>query len=467
MVALAAFWIAVQATVAPGVADSGLYHFSSIRWLNEYPVVLGLGNLHGRLAFNQSFFAYVAYLNFYPLFNHGYIFANSFLLLLLFSECLLGLCNFMMRKIRPAAEEVCAIAVIPVLVYLGLATNISSPAPDTVSSILQIMIFIQFLRGMDESLSSRVNDSRLIFIFIISAVAITVKLSNVVYVLCICLLLFILKLRGMGLPVRQAFLKIIRWIVPPVFIMLVWSGRGILLSGCPAYPSTSGCLKVEWAVPLESVQKEANWVYSWARQPGQQYEVVLSSNQWLSPWFNRVVLGNAFTLIFPCLTFLLLLGVSLFIFLRKKGNATMFLLPAPVCAGLVFWFLMAPDIRFAHSLFWLLPVSAIVLLLNVICPLGSVRPGKRMVVGLCLLVNANILLLFIIAPQVFNHISSVGYQPVPEVRLIQRQTTSGTKIFIPAKDNQCWNSEIPCTPYFNENLYFVNRHLFPEFKSGM
>ncbi|QIL77220.1 hypothetical protein G7064_16215 [Hymenobacter sp. HDW8] len=45
-----------QSTVVPANFDSGLYHFQTLKWLNEYPTVPGLGNLHGRLAFNSSWF---------------------------------------------------------------------------------------------------------------------------------------------------------------------------------------------------------------------------------------------------------------------------------------------------------------------------------------------------------------------------------------------------------------------------
>ena len=37
--------------------DSDLYHGQSIRWIEEYGVVKGLGNLHERFAYNSSFFA--------------------------------------------------------------------------------------------------------------------------------------------------------------------------------------------------------------------------------------------------------------------------------------------------------------------------------------------------------------------------------------------------------------------------
>ena len=76
------FWVVSRAMLPPLSYDSGLYHLNKIRWINSYPVIPGLGNLHGRLAFNQSFFTYAAALNFHPYFGHGRAVANSFLLLL-------------------------------------------------------------------------------------------------------------------------------------------------------------------------------------------------------------------------------------------------------------------------------------------------------------------------------------------------------------------------------------------------
>ena len=37
--------------------DSDLYHAQSIRWIEEYGIVKGLGNIHVRFAYNSSFFA--------------------------------------------------------------------------------------------------------------------------------------------------------------------------------------------------------------------------------------------------------------------------------------------------------------------------------------------------------------------------------------------------------------------------
>lgn len=144
-------WIASRAMIPPTNYDSGLYHLSAIRWINEYPIVPGLGNLHGRLAFNSSFFTYVAALNLYPYFGNGRSIANSFLMLLTFatlSELLLPFLRrpsfiFQSSPIQWAIPLFC----LPYIAYWTLSSDgIPSPSPDLTSSLLQVVIFIIFLR---------------------------------------------------------------------------------------------------------------------------------------------------------------------------------------------------------------------------------------------------------------------------------------------------------------------------------
>jgi hypothetical protein len=67
---------------APGSYDSGLYHFGSIKWLNEAPLIPGLANVHMRFGFNQSYFGFLALSNLAPYWNKGYAAGGLFILLL-------------------------------------------------------------------------------------------------------------------------------------------------------------------------------------------------------------------------------------------------------------------------------------------------------------------------------------------------------------------------------------------------
>ena len=126
--------------LTPTNYDSGLYHFSSIRWINEYAIVPGLGNLHGRLAFNQSFFTYVAALN--PFFNAGRVVANSYLWLLTLITCV-EVAVISLRHERGLVGWSVGLFSIPQLFYLAMTSNgVASPTPDFTCNLLQTALIV-------------------------------------------------------------------------------------------------------------------------------------------------------------------------------------------------------------------------------------------------------------------------------------------------------------------------------------
>jgi hypothetical protein len=48
--------ILFAAQLHPTVSDTGLYHAQNIKWITNFKIVPGLGNLHGRFAFNNQSF---------------------------------------------------------------------------------------------------------------------------------------------------------------------------------------------------------------------------------------------------------------------------------------------------------------------------------------------------------------------------------------------------------------------------
>ena len=475
LLAIATIWIAILSMSSPTIFDDGLYHFNSIRWLNEYPIVLGLGNLHSRLAFNQSFFAYVAYLNLYPLFNHGYNVANSFLLLVLLAECLLYLSSLIFKKDRVAdysSSNLIPILFIPALIYMALIfevsrTGISSPSSDIASLFLQILLFFHFVRDIEENLANKGNKARIAFILIMSATLITVKLSNLFYVAALCAILLLVRIGSHHLPSKQT-LSTIGWLMGfPVLILVLWSFRGILLSGCPAYPSTFGCLHVAWAEPINTVKLEANRIYSWARENGIPPDQVLSSWTWLGPWFYGILKDNVITVVYPVIVSLLGIIAGVVLYVRassKKVNRKILLIPVPIWIGIIFWFGLAPDPRFANALFWILPIATIIVIVKIIEASQKIKSG--IILAMFVIINANVIWFFVNNPQVFTSLPADGYAPLPKVRLVEKITLSGAVIWNPLNGNQCWDSRIPCTPDFNKNLNFMDNKIFPEFTTG-
>lgn len=276
---LIAAWVASRSMLPVLNFDSGLYHFNAIRWINTYPIIPGLGNLHGRLAFNQSFFTYVAALNLFPLFGHGRSIANSSLALLAFLTMFELVQPVTMLSIRAVKRQplqwMSAAFCFPILAYWLLSLrDISAPSSDVASSLLQLVLFVVFCRAAAILLKSgAIPLVDAMVLVVLSVTAISIKLSNIAFsgtIIVICLIGALIKSER-----RKG--DILRLLLPIVLVMMLFCLRGVIYSGAPLYPSTIGYIHADWSVPFEQVIDEKNWVYSWARQPDTHWNIVLGN----------------------------------------------------------------------------------------------------------------------------------------------------------------------------------------------
>ena len=130
--------------------------------------------------------------------------------------------------------------------------------------------------------------------------------------------------------------------------------------------------------------------------------------------------------------------------------------------GLVFWFFTAPSVRFVQALVLILPIATAAILINIFKTTGKIRTG--VIVAIFLIVNINIVWAIVEDTEPLTEISVQSFRPVKTVQLIKRATLSGLNVFSPKKDDQCWDSELPCTPEFNDRLEFDDNNIFPEFR---
>jgi len=185
---------------------------------------------------------------------------------------------------------------------------------------------------------------------------VTIKLSNLAFSVAILGFILFYARKPHATPV------VVRIIVLATIMIVVWCLQSVILSGAPLYPSTIGYLPVEWAVPIEKVVDEANWVYSWARQPHTHWSIVLGNWNWLEPWLVRNI--KEVSLFFLSL---LLCTITMAVGLFKKESRLQYwewaiLLPSII--GLIYWFITAPSPRFAYGLFFTTLICAILLFLS-------------------------------------------------------------------------------------------------------
>jgi hypothetical protein len=460
-VLVVASWIASRSMLPLVTGDAAIYHLNTMRWISSYPIVPGLGNLHGRLAFNQAFFIYAASLDFFPYFEHGFRLANGFLFLLLFSEVVWRVVTFVrnrqeLRDSHPFVYLTYAF-VLPLLIYIGL-TRLEPATPDLASTILQMQLFFILIQCISPLSDIGKRDDTLLVLAIIAVTAFTVKLSNFGFVAVaggIAFYYFVFGAHGR----KQIIRRIGRFVLPPGLVLLVWVTRGYILSGVPFYPLTWFHLSADWAVPLDKVRDEADWIYSWARAPRMPKSKVLDSWDWFYPWFQRIT--NEFVdVIYPLLfgLFTLLVTVGARMRFRKKLRPSMleFVLLLPIVAGLIYWFVMAPDPRFGGALFWLFALGSVLVCLS---HARYLLPRRLFTPAACMLFLGMELLLvrsLFRHPDLFADISTAGFYPIGSARLAQKQTSSGLVVYTPEAmaqgDDMCWDSPLPCTPHFNPNL---------------
>lgn len=466
----AAVLIANRAVLPPMSYDSGLYHLGAVAWTAGYKIVPGLGNLHGRLAFNSSYFPYVALFEVFR--GHSHHFANGLLILVLAAEIFDGVRRVCADKSVARQEHVFLSFLLFPLVMKAFNTDISSPSPDFVIFILGVVLssrFLRFLSTPDQEKSAY----QLFVITTISIVAVIVKLSALAIATTISLLSIYIWVRKNSFEADESRPRVLIWIVAcAIIVFATWIIRSVVQTGYPVYPESIGGLPVEWRIPRASVINNVNRIRSWARVPHKHWSDVLSNWDWVLPWLGWAFKDGLYTVVLP-----LFLSVSSGLAMlyrklrhglefRQFGILWVFLLP-PI-AGAAFWFLSAPAPRFAGATFWILAAGMLTL-----AAFHSHRIREIMFVNVAVsvllfarfLVHGEIDFLRVLSNERdlrgafqrlhLNLASSTerrGFHETASVEYKEFQTNSGLILYVPRTGDQCWQAPLPCTPYPNSTL---------------
>ena len=469
---LAILWIADRGLGFPSVYDSGVYHFNSVRWANEQPLPPGLGNLHGRLAFNQSYFLFVSFVNLLPERSEGHNFANS--LLLVFAMITILEKGHLARD---RARRVVLLLLGPLLFFFLLLFNhtdeprISSPSAEAAILSLQFAMFAMALAACDRK-SQEVKERQtveVIGLLLVSGLAVTFKLSSLLFSAGVSLFAVVIYILNREPEPR---LRIISFpILAVVALGSTWLIRSVIASGYLIYPIVATACPVSWKVPPDLVKNEAAGIWGFAREPDDNWPDVLAGKSWILPWLHRVAKRPDFILPLCLLGFSGLLFVILFIAspkaaangLRKSGH---FLALCSICiASLCFWFLTAPDPRFLGAIFAFLPLC----LLGIGLELMEDNLGFSLTVagaivllgfGIYLALTANGLGLLVLKRQ-----RTIGSR-VPVPQLVQKATDFGLRVWVPVAGDQTGDAPLPATPYFRRDLRLRGQDLASGFCIG-
>ncbi len=490
--------------------DTGFYHWQAIKWVIQAPVVPGLANLDNRFGFNSIWFLFSALVDLPPKCFASPNFISNSLAMFFYGVGIFLSLKSSFRRDASLSNLFMASTAIPWLSKVAYFMN--APSPD-LPVMLAIFLVIYLLILSFERLETR--SVCLSLATILSAFALSIKLGAAPLLPIVggwCFAEFCLaRLKRQGFapkPTAKWFDNSAAGNPFPVAlsiassIVIAWVARGLFLSGCPAYPSTFGCLTgLKWAVPTETARHIAAVLQGWARLPGPRFSEALNNWNWLSEWLSRNMYTEA------GLVVLILIGTCLLIVSVVRNGTCMitnkaFLIPAFIAfLGLVFWFLSAPDPRFAYGFLFslgLLLFTQGVLSLQpsrmtttkgvghrVSKVFATLMTGVLLVTFLCQsdtwtglgsgLAQGAIFVLLSVVSLRPNHIwfwtfcvaillsGNVPQQTLrgrdwfvwgsfPVVAVKEKVTHQGFVVRQPIDTDQCWDTKVPCAPEVAEDL---------------
>jgi hypothetical protein len=405
--------------------DDGLYYLQTFLWNREFPITAGLGNLHGRLAFNSILFLIAPLADRIEIGWIANLLAVTFVMLSLWAR----LRRIDLSDPRGSVQYWFVALVVSIFVlrpsWLALFGVLRA---DSVAAVL-IAYWVALALGFSQS-----DDRHTIFaLLVISAVlAATIKISVAP--------LLILTIALGWVHRKEEVVRAARVCALSAAVLAVWMLRGVLLSGCAIYPMRQTCFSgLPWAVSLQQVDYETMFTRSYGRGAPDDASV-LRDWSWLPQWFGEVRHNELMELLLVGFV----LGAAAVAFtgvkVQMRSRDDRALIAAGLAACLGFWFWSAPNVRFGMG--FILAAALFGLSLAGAAWLHHPRFYSYTPQVLILLMALLGLRGLMLPRRVENFIPAI-----PEATVYQVRTPQSTRLWVPRNGDQCWAHELPCTPY--------------------
>lgn len=321
--------------------DTDLYHAQSIRWIEEYGVVLGLGNLHVRFAYNSSVFALSALFSMKFLLGQSLHTISGFFALLLSISALDIMGSWQEKRFR--LSDFARIAAIYYLTII--CDEVVSPASDYVIMCTIFYLVIAWLTVLEAPKEKRESIVPYALLCVGGVFAVSLKLTAG--------LILILVIKPAYMLIRdKRWKEIALYISMGIIVIAPWLIRTVMISGYLLYPFPAlDLFDVDWKIPVAEATRDAAEIKTWGRAIFDASKVAMSIQEWFPNWFTTTLSGTEKLLILADVGALFVLVViAVITFVRKRWEALDFLLVmATVTASYLFWQISAPLMRYGYS----------------------------------------------------------------------------------------------------------------------
>jgi hypothetical protein len=461
------------ATLAYSVAydDIDLYHFTAVRWANEYAAVPGLANLHCRLGLNSSFLLYSALVDNWIWDLRSAWITNGLILLV---GAFQWIHVIVYRRHTPLRAVLFCMFSLPYLLYWA---SVLSPSlyQDKPAMVVQMAMFLELLRFPfckrgDSAFSAVATGSARIFplcllILTLAVIGFTFKASALLscgmgFLFVALILLHDLRgqLQRSGSRLHTAMIAIL-----PLCVLVGYLARNVVLSGWLFYPVPVGNLHLQWSVPrnpiaegrmeeLQSVAGLSQIIKDWARIPTPEYAKSSAKTFW--DWFpvwHRTNSDRAIEFRFIYAGLVLLLAYVLLNRNRRFMWSEAFY-ASFILLNIIFWVATAPDIRFGAGYLWMWMAFALSSFLCAAIREESTVNGIAAIALVFLFMWINIDFTVDHRPPLWT-VDRAKPMPTKEVAIENGQNPP-LIVLVPSNrnDDRCGDAQLPCTPYPRNSL---------------
>ena len=319
--------------------DSDLYHAQSIRWIEEYGIVKGLGNIHVRFAYNSSFFALSALYSMPYIFGQSMHSVNGLMALILSIEAFRIVDAWKRRKLLLSDFARAAALFYLTLIY----GEIMAPASDYAIMCTVFYIIIKWL-ARSESKQEADIVTPYALLCVAGVYAVSLKLTaGLILLLTIKPAIMLIR--------RKRWKEIILYLCMGVGVITPWLIRTVWISGYLLYPFPAlDLFSVDWKIPAQAAALDAAEIKTWGRGLNNASLVNLPMTEWFPKWFGGTLpmLGKLFIA-----ADILCLMIGAFIIIatvyKKKQQWDSILVWLTVAASYIFWQVSAPLLRYGYA----------------------------------------------------------------------------------------------------------------------
>lgn len=333
--------------------DTDLYHAQAIRWIEEYGVVKGLGNLHNRFAYNSAFFCLQALFSLKFAVNQSLHSVNGFVasVMLCYAASTLSI----WKKERLKISDFYKIGMFIYFSYLENSPLISSPGSDLLTLCMVLYVSAQWSELMERQ---EEDPAEYGVLCLLAVWAVTVKLSAG--------LLVILAVYPAVLLIRQKkWRQIFLFLGAGILIVLPFLGRNVIVSGYLIYPYSSiDLFNVDWKMAASVAADDSREIMAWGRGMTSRAAYDAPFSTWFPVWYDGLngMIRVLFLANIVCM--IVLTGYMIWIvYEKRKGCFASVVLLLTGMAQVIMWFATAPLVRYGLTYMLLLPAF----LLGLIC----------------------------------------------------------------------------------------------------